>query len=318
MHFLIIIIAMLAIYFAASPLVLIKIIEKLLFSMDAEAFDEHNWNDIQIFVEELQGQGLMVDNFRFFGEGQSNELNAVFIRNPNSAWVINFHMGKNNSIQSCFDFLRIYSQVASVLIVERRGWGSTGGTATLDTVLADARSARMWLLQQGFEGEQIIPAGDSLGSYPATTEALGSQAPAVILSAAYSSLIPIIRKVGIYTWLYPDWMFPKSLRSWNNAKNLAAMQKPVLILHGRYDDFIHFGNAQTLLRAAGKHATLIQLISGHRNTAGADTSAFEKAVHEFVSKLPAPVNASVNASQRQALCSQAPRNSLGRSLKILS
>ena len=282
-------------WLAVSPLKLEKMIEQRLLSMDANAFGGISCSEFQWFCLSLKSRGLVVEEFRLPCR-DGVELNAVFIRNLASRWIINFHMGKNNSLLSCLDFLKQYSAVASVLIVEPRGFGATGGKGTARTIVSDGFVAREWLIKHGIDGNRIIPAGDSLGSGVASAEARATGAPALILTAAYSSIIEVLWEQSFFLRLYPECMFPIPLRLLNNEHNVRVIKKPMLFLHGRNDTFIPIAHAERLLSAAGERGTLVRLDCGHRNTAGANDLAiasFSEGLKTFMAYLSEP-------AQRQA------------------
>jgi hypothetical protein len=261
-----------------------RLLEKQLFTFNADS--SGSYADFVRLCDDLKERGFAIEKLRFPGYN-GVLLNAVLLHHPTSPWLLNFHMGKNNSINSCVDFLRAYSNVGSVFICEPQGFGQSPGVPTAESFVADGLAARAFLLQRGYSEKQIIPCGDSLGSGCATKEALNSGAPAVILSAAFSSLLLMFRGIAKFLWLYPDWMFPQSLHM-NNLKNLASMTKPVLIMHGVQDEFINFSHAETLFAGACGPATLVRLNSGHRNTAGNDPETFKAAVSNFIASLPEP------------------------------
>src|SRR5262249_11966149 len=76
----------------------------------------------------------------------------------------------------------------SVLLLDYRGYGGNPGSPTEDGLLADARAARAYLLDQGVPAERVIYFGESLGAAVATRLAVEQPPAALRLRSPFSSL----------------------------------------------------------------------------------------------------------------------------------
>lgn len=273
-----------ALWLLASPLVLNRLLQKLLFRFNADSVGSRE--DKEILFAGLAARGFTIESVAF-SPRHGVTLNAVLIRHPRSNWVFNFHMGRNNSIESCLDFVRAYAACGSVFIAEPSGFGKSTGNANTESFLADALASRHELIRRGFANGQIIACGDSLGSGAACLEAIRYRAPALVLSAAFTSLVRMLRQEAKFLHLYPSFMFPSSAVM-DNTDMLRRLTVPVLLIHGRDDPFITPDHAKTLSRSASGPATLVLVKAEHRNIAGFDPGPFEAAVSGFVESLPAP------------------------------
>lgn len=268
-----------ALWLLLSPYVIWPLLQKKLFVFNEEAAGS------QPDFAELCRTLTVAEGFELVPlqiAGVSGELLcAYWFRHPTSSLVFNFHMGRNNSLFSCVWFLRAYTRFGSVFLCEPEGFGASNGKPSFTNFVGCGITSHQALLQLGYAEAQIIPCGDSLGSAAATAEAAHFGSRAVILSAAFESMVRMAKEQLPLLRLYPRWMFPRHTRM-DNLENLRRFAGAVLLLHGLRDQLIPIAHSVSLKEAAPDRATVVELDSDHRDTAGHDPQTFQSAVGMFV------------------------------------
>jgi hypothetical protein len=268
----------LALWLLLSPYVIWPLLQKKLFVFNEEA--DGSQPDFAELCRTLTAEGFELIPMQI--AGSSGELLcAYFFRHPRSSLVFNFHMGRNNSLFSCVAFLRAYTRFGSVFLCEPEGFGASKGKPSFKTFVGCGITSHQALLQLGYQDAQIIPCGDSLGSSAATAEAAHFGSRAVILSAAFESMVRMAKEQLPLLRIYPHWMFPRHTRM-DNLENLRRFKGAILLLHGLRDQLIPIAHSVSLKEAAPGRATLVELDSEHRDTAGHDPQTFLFAVDLFV------------------------------------
>ena len=149
------------------------------------------------------------------------------------------------------------------LLVDYRGYGSSGGTPSERALVIDALA---WFdlaaTLPGVDKARILAFGRSLGSGVAVQLAHARPVRALILATPYDSLAAVARH---YYWYLPvDWM----LRHRFDSDRLApGMQQPLLALIAERDEVIPPAHAEALVKAWGgpKHRVLLTG-AGHNST----------------------------------------------------
>lgn len=143
------------------------------------------------------------------------------------------------------------------LIIDYRGFGGSTGTPSAEGLFKDAEAALKYLEEQGIKPEQLIISGISLGTGLAVHVAQKTQASAVILIAAYSSLADIIKDRFFF---YPGSVLDALLKNDINAiEKISKIKTPLVIVHGTKDTVISYSLAKKLYSAANEPKMLISL-----------------------------------------------------------
>lgn len=261
-----------------SPRVLWKFLQKKVF-----VFDEKSHGSQESFAALCryltQKQGFELLHPLVWGNG--HHLNACLFKHPSSKLVFNFHMGRNNSMLSCVSFVRVFSQFGSVFVCEPPGFGESPGEADFLSFGNCGILSHRTLVQMGYSNDQIIPCGDSLGAAAATAEAVWAGSRALIISAAFESMVRMAREQMPILRIYPEWMFPSHTRL-SNLENLRRFKGITLLLHGVHDELIPISHALALKAVAPARTILTELDAAHRDTAGSDPDTYKTAVEGFL------------------------------------
>jgi len=134
-----------------------------------------------------------------------------------------------------------------------RGYGKSGGTIeSEEQIINDMQKAYSFMLKQ-YSPQNVVIAGYSIGTGPATVLAATNPNKMLILQAPYYSLTSLIdEKVPIL----PDFVKKYEFRTNTYIEKVAA---PVVIFHGTEDELIPYGHAERLAGHCPQECTLIPL-----------------------------------------------------------
>jgi len=129
----------------------------------------------------------------------------------------------------------------NVFAVEYPGYGIYKGTASEKNVLLDAEAAYNYLLNHlHCKEEDIIIAGRSLGSGPATWLASFTNPGLLVLISPFTSI------KGVVKHAFGSTASKLVKERFNNLKRMPSVNCPVFILHGKNDQLIPLEQANQL------------------------------------------------------------------------
>ena len=145
------------------------------------------------------------------------------------------------------------------LLIDYRGFGKSEGEIDEEADMTEDLQAVYDQLKQEYREDQIILAGYSMGSGPASFLAANNNPGGVVLVAPFTSLVDMKNE---FFWMFPDLLMKYEL---NNLEHLALSSCPVYILHGTADELIPFSMAEKLASIDPKRIMLEPLPGvGHR------------------------------------------------------
>mmetsp|Transcript_10470 Transcript_10470/g.30727 ORF Transcript_10470/g.30727 Transcript_10470/m.30727 type:complete len:293 (+) Transcript_10470:145-1023(+) len=197
---------------------------------------------------EYQGQLLWVP--REAGRPVHAGIPCLLLQRPRaSRLLVYFHANAE-------DLGRVYGMVAQlgvelgihVLAVEYPGYGICSGSASEETVLADAESVLRFLTHQlEVPLGSLLMMGRSLGGGPAIFLASRHPCAGLVTLSAFSSLRTVVGSfLGWGSW-FPD--------VFDNEKRIRTVRCPTLVIHGLDDRIVEVGQARELARACGADVT---------------------------------------------------------------
>jgi len=193
-----------------------------------------------------------------------------------------FLHGNAGNISHRLEKLRILRDLgASVLIVDYRGYGLSGGRPGEAGLYRDARAACDHLVRErGFDPGAVVLYGESLGSAVASALAAEAEVGGVVLESAFTSA----RDVGqsMFPLLPVRWL----MRSrFDTARSIARVSAPILLLHSRDDEYFGPHHAHRLLAASGGRARLVLLRGGHNQAFLTSEGEYRGALREFFAEV---------------------------------
>ena len=186
----------------------------------------------------------------------------------------------------------------NVLMLDLRGHGGSDGERV--TVgyqeVRDVRGALSWLEERGYEPEDVVLHGWSMGGAAVVQVAPGTGVAAVVEEAAYADLPPLLREQipevsGLPAFFNPGIFLvgklfldidPWAVRPVEDAGRLSREGIPFMIIHSRDDEVIPFEHAESFAVAYPK-ATFWDL-KGYGHVAAHDHPEYRERLLGFLDK----------------------------------
>jgi dipeptidyl aminopeptidase/acylaminoacyl peptidase len=195
--------------------------------------------------------------------------------NSSRAAVLIHGWGGSKADEHVLATVPVYAEAGySVLMLDLRGHGESGGERrTLGyREVRDVRGALRWLGERGFEPDETVLHGWSMGGATALRAAPGTDVAAVVTEAAYADLPLLLRdelpaNSGLPRLFNPGILLagrlfldfdPWAVRPAQEARLLRRQSVPMLIIHSTGDEVVPFEHGQ-MLAAANPEATFWQL-----------------------------------------------------------
>ncbi len=166
-----------------------------------------------------------------------------------------------------------------VCMVDYRGYGGSGGTPTEEGLYRDAEATLDWLERRG--AGPLVYWGTSLGSGVATEMALRRPPRALVLESPFRSGVAVAS--DLYPWLPVRLLM---LDRFDNASKIAALDCPILIVHGERDRTIRADHGRALGELADPPAEL-WIVPGadHEDVAAVGGDAYFERAAAFLERL---------------------------------
>jgi len=161
--------------------------------------------------------------------------------------ILFFH--GNGEIVSDYDSIGpMYNEHGlSLLAVDYRGYGRSGGVPTVTSMMRDAhvifKEVQHWL-QDAKRAGPLVVMGRSLGSACAIELAASDQADisGVIIESGFAHTVPLLNCLGVDTQA----LGITEGDGFKNLQKIAQIAKPTLTIHARYDQFVPVMSAEIL------------------------------------------------------------------------
>jgi pimeloyl-ACP methyl ester carboxylesterase len=184
----------------------------------------------------------------------------------------------------------------NVLMLDLRAHGeSEGDRITVGYREArDVRGALSWLERRGFDLQDVVLHGWSLGGAAVVQAAPGTGVAAVVEEASYADLVPLLHErlpevSGLPAFFNPGILLmgrlflgidPWAVRPVEEAGQLYREGVPFMIIHSRDDEMIPFAHAESLA-AAHPEATLWE-IKGYGHVAAYEHPEYRERLLAFL------------------------------------
>jgi hypothetical protein len=149
------------------------------------------------------------------------------------------------------------------LVADYRGYGWSGGSPSVSTMIRDGRTIyraiRQWLQENGYSGKVLVM-GRSLGSASAIDLAAEYDAEigGLLIESGFAETIPLARTLGIDLAA----LGLEEKDGFNNLAGIEKVSKPTFILHGQKDTLIPLWQAHRLHAACGARSKELQIVPG--------------------------------------------------------
>lgn len=214
--------------------------------------------------------------------GDKETIAALHLTNPDADLTLLYSHGNAEDLGDIRPRLeRLQNLGFNVLAYDYRGYGLSSGRPTERGAYADIEAAYRYLRdRQHIPAEQIVLFGRSIGSGPSLY--LASQEPVggLILESAFVSIFRILTRLP----LYPFDKFP-------NLQRIAAIDCPVLLIHGDRDRVIPFWHGQALFERASEPKVWFPVPgAGHNDVWPVAGASYDRQLQAFARQLLADRN----------------------------
>jgi len=169
----------------------------------------------------------------------------------------------------------------SVLVIDYRGFGkSDGDVPSESSVYTDAQTAWDYLIAKGFQPEQILIYGHSMGGAIAID--LATKRPVtrgMIIDGTFTSITEMATLDPKYR------VFPINLlihQRFDSIQKVRSLKAPVLYIHGTEDELIPAAMSQRLFEATPTRKAIVLIRNaGHNNTASTNEPLYLGSIKSF-------------------------------------
>ena len=208
-------------------------------------------------------------------------LHGWFVDGSSSQVLLFFH-GNAGNISHRLDSIRQFLRLGlSVLIIDYRGYGQSGGKTTEEGMYRDAEAAWRYLTEdRGISASDVVIFGRSLGASVAAHLATRQQPLALIVESSFTSVPDIAQE--LYPWLPARWLsrFSHATRDF-----IEDVRCPVLVTHSRDDEIIPFHHGEAIFAAANEPRTFLPLRGSHNDAFLRDERVYIEGVQTFLSTI---------------------------------
>ncbi len=212
------------------------------------------------------------------------KLHGWFVPARSSIVLLFFHGNAGNVSHRLESIRQFHDLGLSVLIVDYRGYGQSGGRPTEEGMYRDAEAAWRYLVEQrGVPADRIIVFGRSLGASVASRLASRHTPLGLIVESSFTSVPDIA--ADIYPWLPVRLL---SRVSHATRDYVSEARCPVLVIHSREDEIIPFRHGQAIYEAAAEPRAFLELHGSHNDAHLRDQGRYVEGLIAFLESLPQP------------------------------
>jgi len=230
--------------------------------------------------------GLDYEEVRF-AAADGTALHGWYLPGAPKRPLVLFCHGNAGNISHRLASLRLLRGLgAGVFIFDYRGYGQSAGTPSEEGTYADARGALSWLEGRGWRPEDLIYAGESLGTAVALQLALERPPAGLVLEAPFTSIAAMGRHHSPLLHLLLGWLLDVR---YDNLDKIGRLAAPLLIIQGEADAIVPPAMARRLFEAA-RAPKALRLIpgAGHNDLLFAGGERYREAWRVFLDRPAAP------------------------------
>lgn len=207
-------------------------------------------------------------------------LHAWWVSKEGARWVTLYLHGNAGNISDRVQQIGdIAAAGSSVLILDYRGYGKSSGTPTEKGLYLDSDAAFTYLLGMGYQADQIIVHGESLGTAVAVDLASRHPCAGLILEAPFTSAGDVAATVLPIAG-------PLLVRSYSSVPKIRKIVAPKLFIQGDHDEIIppRLGQALYAAAPAPKQFWVVEG-AGHNNIRETAGPQFRQRLERFYGEL---------------------------------
>lgn len=206
-------------------------------------------------------------------------LHGWFLPHEEPRATLLFFHGNAGNISHRLDSLAMFHQLGlSVLIIDYRGYGRSGGEPSEEGIYRDAEAAWHHLtLERQIAADRILLFGRSLGGAVAGYLASQQEALGVMLESTFTSAPDLAS--DLYPWLPARWL---TRFDYDTRSRLSAIGMPLMVIHSKQDEIIPFSHAEALYKGATTPKRFLQLDGSHNHGFLTNRKRYHEALDEFI------------------------------------
>lgn len=213
--------------------------------------------------------------------GDGVGVHGWFVPGSSLRVLLYFHGNAGNISHRLASIKDFHELGLSVLIIDYRGYGQSGGKPTERGLYRDAAAAWQYLAtDRGLSPDDIIVFGRSLGGSVASWLAVEKNPAALIVDSAFTSVPDIGQET--YPWL-PVRLLARFRHP--TREYVANAACPVLVVHSRDDEIIPFHHGEAIFSVANEPKTFLEIRGGHNDAHSTSAAAYRDGVHAFIESL---------------------------------
>lgn len=226
-----------------------------------------------------------------FKSGDGTDLTGLFFPPAAGApkgTVVHFH-GNGQNMTAHYHYAAWLAGAGyNVFVFDYRGYGASGGRATLAGVVEDGKAALLHALKlPGAEADKVVVFGQSLGGAVAAAAVAesGFKPAAMIVEGSFYSYRQVAAAVMRNNWL----TWPFSWLPWlavsgrhSPAGHIAKIDCPKVFLHSVNDGTVPFAQGRKLYAAAAGPKEFWEVPAGHIEAFTAFSRAYSPRLLQFL------------------------------------
>ena len=207
-------------------------------------------------------------------------LHGWWINPPGARILTIFFHGNAGNLTHRANHIREITAAGSVfLIIDYRGYGRSGGWPREEGLYTDADAAYRYALERGWQPQQIVAHGESLGTAVAVDLAARQRCGGVVLEAPFTSARDVAARVL-------PLVGPLLTSGYDSRRKIPGIRAPLLIIHGNRDEVIDFGLGRKLFEAAREPKAFWTVSgAGHNDLLEAAGPAYTERLRGFYESL---------------------------------
>jgi fermentation-respiration switch protein FrsA (DUF1100 family) len=213
------------------------------------------------------------------------DINGWFVPSENARANLIFFHGNAGNISHRMDSIGIFHGLGlSVLIIDYRGYGKSGGRVSISGTALDAAASWRWLAEtKNVPADEVVVFGRSLGGAVAVGLMRDAAPRALILESTFSSLADMI---GV-PFLKPLVRLVTGDR-WDSAGAASSITTPALCIHSPDDEIVPYRLGRRLNDALAGEKSFLEIRGSHNGGFLESAVVYIPALDAFLTKYFGP------------------------------
>ena len=170
-----------------------------------------------------------------FIQSENKLVSWYFEKNSDYKTILFFHGNAGKLDNRVYKLNELSKLDLNYLIIAYRGFSGNEGKPTEDGLYKDAKSAKIWLNNNGVKNKDIILYGESLGTAVAVDLASKNKFAGIILESPFTSMTRLAQK---YYPIFPVKIILKD--KFDSINKIQKINSPILVMHGEEDTIVPF------------------------------------------------------------------------------